>query len=64
VSTLYAHASQLLVHQGDKVAAGTPLARVGHTGRSTGPHLHFEVRMAGTPTDPVRGLMSFAGRAD
>jgi len=64
VSTLYAHASQLLVHEGDKVVAGTPVARVGHTGRSTGPHLHFEVRLAGTPTDPATALKSIAGRAD
>jgi murein DD-endopeptidase MepM/ murein hydrolase activator NlpD len=64
VSTLYAHASQLLVHEGDRIAAGTPVALVGHTGRSTGPHLHFEVRVADTPRDPATALKSFAGRAD
>lgn len=57
-STLYAHASTLLVEEGDRVTKGQVIARVGSTGHSTGPHLHFEVRnRAGTrlnPSDHVR----------
>lgn len=54
--TLYAHASALLVHQGDQVAAGQPIARVGHSGRTTGPHLHFEVREGTRPRNPLSYL--------
>lgn len=53
VVTRYAHASSLNVKQGDLVEKGQMIARVGSTGRSTGPHLHFEVRMAGHPLDPT-----------
>jgi len=52
-STLYAHASQLLVKVGDIVAKGQPIALVGSTGNSTGPHLHFEVRINGTANNPL-----------
>jgi murein DD-endopeptidase MepM/ murein hydrolase activator NlpD len=51
--TLYAHASTLLVKEGDQVAEGTPVARVGRSGRTTGPHLHFEVREGIKPRDPL-----------
>jgi lipoprotein NlpD len=51
--TVYAHNSVLLVHNGDQVTAGQMIARVGDTGRSTAPHLHFEVRHLDTPTDPM-----------
>ncbi|WP_144636737.1 M23 family metallopeptidase [Bordetella genomosp. 13] len=50
--TRYAHASSLTVRQGDLVERGQEVARVGSTGRSTGSHLHFEVRLAGQPLDP------------
>ena len=57
----YAHLSSLEVKAGDVVAQGQGLGRVGSTGRSTGPHLHFEVTQAGRRVDPeqfVRNLTS------
>ncbi|MGZ5215562.1 MAG: M23 family metallopeptidase [Caldimonas sp.] len=56
LTTRYAHASELLVRPGQVVAPGDRIARVGSTGRSTGPHLHFEVLRAGTAVDPERYL--------
>jgi murein DD-endopeptidase MepM/ murein hydrolase activator NlpD len=50
--TLYAHASQLLVRPGEAVQAGQTIGRVGTTGRSTGPHLHFETLVSGQSVDP------------
>jgi murein DD-endopeptidase MepM/ murein hydrolase activator NlpD len=57
--TRYAHASKLLVKNGDLVKRGQAVAQVGNTGRSTGPHLHFEVLVDGVPQNPARFL---AGR--
>ena len=54
--TVYAHNSVLLVHAGDGVTVGQEIARVGDTGRSTAPHLHFEVRRGETPQDPMQFL--------
>jgi murein DD-endopeptidase MepM/ murein hydrolase activator NlpD len=51
-TTLYAHAAALDAKQGANVSRGTRIATVGSTGRSTGPHLHFEVRVGETPVDP------------
>jgi len=51
-TTLYAHATTLDVDRGASVSRGTRIATVGSTGRSTGPHLHFEVRVGETPVDP------------
>jgi murein DD-endopeptidase MepM/ murein hydrolase activator NlpD len=53
LSTLYGHLDWPLVQPGDVVAAGQPIALMGSTGNSTGPHLHFEVRIAGVPVDPL-----------
>jgi len=52
----YAHCSTLLVKEGDLVMRGQRVATVGSTGRSTGPHLHFEVRLNGVPQNPARFL--------
>lgn len=54
--TRYAHASRLLVKEGDLVVRGQSLAEVGSTGRSTAPHLHFEVRLNGVPQNPAKFL--------
>lgn len=54
--TRYAHASELLVVEGDLVVRGQRIAKVGSTGRSTGPHLHFEVRLNGAAQNPARFL--------
>jgi len=53
LSTLYAHLDWPLVQPGDVVTAGQAIALMGSTGNSTGPHLHFEVRIAGIPVDPL-----------
>ncbi len=54
VSTLYAHMSSLLVSAGQYVSAGSLVGRVGSTGNSTGPHLHFEVLINGTAVNPMQ----------
>ncbi len=56
LATRYAHASKLLVLAGSVVMPGDRIALVGSTGRSTGPHLHFELLRAGGPVDPKRYL--------
>lgn len=53
VATMYAHQSEMFVTAGTVVAAGQVIGAVGSSGFSTGPHLHFEVRLAGAPVDPL-----------
>ena len=61
LSTLYGHLDWPLVQAGDVVAAGQAIALMGSTGNSTGPHLHFEVRIAGVPVDPLPLLQNPKG---
>lgn len=55
-TTRYAHCSQLLKKKGDKVKRGERIAKVGTSGMSTGPHVHFEVRLMGKPINPLKFL--------
>lgn len=61
LTTRYAHASRVWVKKGDLIKRGQKIAEVGNTGRSTGPHLHFEVWVQGVPQDPQKFLN--AGRS-
>ena len=63
IVTRYAHASQLLAKVGDIVRRGQLVAKIGSTGRSTGAHLHFEVRVKGIPQDPNKFLEAGASQA-
>jgi murein DD-endopeptidase MepM/ murein hydrolase activator NlpD len=56
ITTRYAHLSQMSVQEGQQVGAGQIIGRVGSTGRSTGPHLHYETRIDGDAVDPQRFL--------
>ena len=56
LTTRYAHASKVLVKAGQLVKRGQKIAEVGSSGRSTGPHLHFEVRIRGIAQNPDRFL--------
>ncbi len=60
--TLYGHLSALYVREGQHVRAGQPIGAVGSTGHSTGAHLHYEVRLNGSPVDPRRFLAAGASR--
>lgn len=55
-TTLYAHVSSFSVRTGDPVKRGQVIAAVGNTGRSTGPHLHYEIRYQGVSINPLQAL--------
>lgn len=59
ISTLYAHGSEILVEVGQTVFQGTAVLKVGSTGYSTGPHAHFEVRVNGSPVEPLDYITSY-----
>jgi murein DD-endopeptidase MepM/ murein hydrolase activator NlpD len=61
LTTRYGHMSEVLAEEGQEVQAGAILGRLGSTGRSTGPHLHYEVRVDGEPVDPTRFLRAGGG---
>ncbi|MBT8338767.1 MAG: M23 family metallopeptidase [Desulfatitalea sp.] len=55
--TRYGHISTLVKKKGDRVRRGEVIAKMGNTGRSTGPHLHYEVRLNGVPVDPMKYIL-------
>jgi murein DD-endopeptidase MepM/ murein hydrolase activator NlpD len=58
VETIFGHASALIAKKGQKVSRGDHIAIVGNTGYSTGPHVHYEVRVNGTPVDPIYYILN------
>ena len=58
ISTRYGHMSAILVHEGDHITRGQQIGRMGSTGRSTGNHLHYEVRIDGRPVNPIPFMKS------
>ncbi|HEY8580944.1 MAG TPA: M23 family metallopeptidase, partial [Beijerinckiaceae bacterium] len=63
LTTRYAHLSAVLVEEGQRLASGAVVGRLGSTGRSTGPHLHYEVRIDDEAVDPMRFLRAGARHA-
>jgi len=57
LETWYGHTRKILVAKGQKVRRGDPVALLGNSGRSTGPHVHYEVRVHGTPVDPLSYIL-------
>ncbi|HEX9507078.1 MAG TPA: M23 family metallopeptidase, partial [Myxococcales bacterium] len=55
--TRYGHLAEMLVRVGDRIKRGAQLGSVGNTGRSTGPHLHYEVRVNGIPQNPRKFVL-------
>ena len=60
-STTYAHLSKIFVRHGQKIKRGTIIGETGNTGRSTAPHLHYEVHYRGTPKNPLDYFFTQAG---
>jgi murein DD-endopeptidase MepM/ murein hydrolase activator NlpD len=62
--TMYAHCQRIRVNSGMRVKRGDVIAYVGSTGRSTGPHLHYEVRLSHSPVNPINYVLSTTAIAD
>ncbi|MGB9881133.1 MAG: M23 family metallopeptidase, partial [Anaerolineae bacterium] len=62
VVSLYGHNAALFVKQGEQVKRGQVICLSGNTGISTGPHLHFEMRVGGNPVDPIEFIASGGGK--
>ncbi len=60
--TRYGHTKRTLVHSGEVVSKGQTIALLGSTGRSTGPHVHFEVLQGGVAVDPAQYLAALPGK--
>jgi murein DD-endopeptidase MepM/ murein hydrolase activator NlpD len=58
IETLYAHLHRILVARGQYVGAHHEIGQLGSTGRSTGPHVHYEIRVDGTPVDPEKFIQA------
>ena len=58
ITTRYAHMEKLLAKEGQVVNRGDVIGAIGNTGRSTGPHLHYEVRVGGVPVNPMRYILN------
>jgi murein DD-endopeptidase MepM/ murein hydrolase activator NlpD len=56
--TRYAHLNKVLVKTGQRVKRGDKIAEIGMTGRTTGPHLHYEVRVTGVPANSMRYILN------
>jgi murein DD-endopeptidase MepM/ murein hydrolase activator NlpD len=56
LETLYGHLSKINVKEGQRITVGDVIGKVGSTGRSTGPHLHYEIRKNGHPVNPKQYL--------